>query len=148
MSRPVSGNRIGLIGAPPSARASTRPAPSVSTLLAAEGDGGKSIAGRIGICQSVRVWTDRQLAEFAGDGYVVARDVVPAALRDRAVARIDALLTERPPADGHTGHHTYWLETADEPDLAALLIGSAAMTWAEALTAPREMDVPAGLQWR
>ncbi|MET7422735.1 phytanoyl-CoA dioxygenase family protein [Dactylosporangium sp. NPDC005555] len=92
------------------------------------------------------MWTDRQLAEFARDGYAVLRDVVPAALRDRAVARIDALLTERPPADGHTGHHFYWLETADEPELAALLVGSAAMAWAEALTAPREIGAPPVLQ--
>jgi hypothetical protein len=92
------------------------------------------------------MWTGRQLAEFARDGYAVVRDAVPASLRDRAVARIDALLTERPPTDGHTGHHSYWLETADEPELAALLIGSAAMAWAEALAAPREIGVPSGLQ--
>jgi hypothetical protein len=92
------------------------------------------------------MWTAQQLADFARDGYVVARDVVPAGLRDSALARIDALLAERPPAAGHTGHHFYFEPTAGEPELTALLAGSGLLDWAGALTAPRTMAVPPMVQ--
>ena len=92
------------------------------------------------------MWTAQQLADFARDGYVVAREVVSVELRDNALARIDALLAERPPADGHTGHHFYFEPTADEPELTALLARSGALAWAGALTAPRPITVPPDVQ--
>jgi hypothetical protein len=92
------------------------------------------------------VWTKAQLAGFARDGYLVARDAVPADLRSVALARIDTLLAERPPPPGHTGHHFYWEPVSDEPELLALLTESPAWTLATTLTAPRPLLVPSQVQ--
>jgi hypothetical protein len=87
-----------------------------------------------------------QLRAFARDGFLVVRDVVPAAVRAAALTRIDALLAERPPEPGHTGHHFYFEPADDEPELVALLTGTPALAFAGALTAPRQLQAPSQVQ--
>lgn len=99
-------------------------------------------AGAYGAC----MWSTPQLRDFARDGFLVARGVVPAERQATARARIDALLGDRPPEPGHTGHHSYFLPAADEPGLLAVLTGTPAFRLAAALTSPRALRVPPQVQ--
>jgi hypothetical protein len=63
-----------------------------------------------------------------------------------ALARIDALLADRPPAPGHAGHHFYWQDAGEEPELLGLLTETPAWELAGALTRPRPLQVPAQVQ--
>jgi hypothetical protein len=92
------------------------------------------------------VWSESDLRAFARDGYVLARNAVPEPARATALARIDALLADRPPAPGHTGHHFYFEAAVDEPELLALLTGTASWELAGALTRPRRLQVPSQVQ--
>jgi ectoine hydroxylase-related dioxygenase (phytanoyl-CoA dioxygenase family) len=92
------------------------------------------------------MWSIEQLRRFAEDGYVVVRDVVAGNVLAAALARIDALVAARPPARGHTGHHFYFEPTAREPELSALLTGTAAFDLVSALTAPLTLRVPEQVQ--
>lgn len=82
------------------------------------------------------MWTIEQMHAFARDGYTVARNVIPASVRDLALARIEAILQEQPVAAGHASH-SYWLADDDEPQLRALLTDTPVLSLAEALTSPR-----------
>jgi hypothetical protein len=82
---------------------------------------------------------------LARDGYAVVRNVIPASVRDGALARIEALLQEQPVAAGHAGH-SYWLATDDEPELTALLTDTPVLSLAEALTSPRRIASAGYLQ--
>jgi Phytanoyl-CoA dioxygenase (PhyH) len=82
------------------------------------------------------VWTIEQMQTFARDGYMVVRNVIPASVRNRALARIEALLEEQPVEAGHTTH-SYWLAADREPELIALVTDTPALALAEALTSPR-----------
>lgn len=92
------------------------------------------------------MWSGDDLRDFARDGYLLARDVIPAPVRAAALARIDALLADRPPAPGHTGHHFYFEDAGGEPELLGLLTGTRAWELAGALTHPRPLQAPSQVQ--
>src|SRR5215468_11083199 len=86
------------------------------------------------------VLTNDQLTAFARDGFLVLPGVVDADRCAKAVARVDELLAERPPAEGHTGPHSY-VETAEaEPLLMATLTDSPAWQCACDLVAPLRLE--------
>jgi hypothetical protein len=92
------------------------------------------------------MWSDSDLRAFARDGYLLARGVVPAQAQAAALARIDALLADRPPAPGLTGHHFYFEDARDEPALLGLLTETPAWERAAGLTRPRPLRIPSQVQ--
>jgi hypothetical protein len=86
------------------------------------------------------VLTDDQLTAFARDGYLVLPGVVDADRCAKAQARIDELLAQQPPAEGHTGHHTYFDTAEAEPLLMATLTDSPAWQRAAELVAPLRLE--------
>src|SRR2546421_1484175 len=92
------------------------------------------------------MWSTSDLARFGRDGYLVAPGVVAPMLQAAACTRIRELLVARPVPAGHTGHHFYFLPSADEPVLVALLTDSGTLDLAAALTAPRRINPPAQVQ--
>jgi Phytanoyl-CoA dioxygenase (PhyH) len=86
------------------------------------------------------VYTAEQLTAFARDGYLVVPAVVDADRCVEAVARIDELLRDRPPAGGHTGHHHYFEPAEAEPLLMATLTESPAWQRAADLVAPLSLQ--------
>ncbi|HCT80760.1 MAG TPA: hypothetical protein DGG94_23285 [Micromonosporaceae bacterium] len=83
-----------------------------------------------------------QLQAFGRDGYLVVPSVIDGQRQAAALALIDKLLQAEPPADGHTGHHFYWRETADEPVLTELLTAAPAFSYISQLLAPLRSPGP------
>lgn len=89
--------------------------------------------------------SEKQLSEFGERGYLVIPNVVEPDIMDRARRRIDDTVDADPPAEGHTGHHFYFLNDEDEPALIAPLTatgteGASSFAHAEALTAPGALE--------
>lgn len=86
-----------------------------------------------------------QVEEFAERGFIVVPGAVPDDAVDKANRRIDAIVAADPPPEEKRGSHFYFLETKDEPDLAAPLTGGpafgAARELAEGLELPWQVQV-------
>jgi hypothetical protein len=94
-------------------------------------------------CRSLPSLDRRQLRAFGEAGFVIAPNVVTAALRDTAMREIDRMIVLQPPPVDHRGFHFYWAEglTAGDPLLAQLIDGGA-FALAASLVAPLAMLVP------
>jgi hypothetical protein len=85
--------------------------------------------------------TDDQLAQFASDGYLVLRKVVPENLLAAADAEIDGAMAERPgeSAPGE-GQRTWFLPLARLPRCDDVLRRSPVLAMAQELVAPNTID--------
>lgn len=86
--------------------------------------------------------SDEQFHEFAERGFLLIPQVVPADLLASAGRRIDQIVAADPPAPETRGNHFYFLETKEEPALAAPLTGTPAFALAEQLTGAGTLVAP------
>ncbi|NUR31166.1 MAG: phytanoyl-CoA dioxygenase [Catenulispora sp.] len=91
--------------------------------------------------------SETQLEEFSERGFLIVPNVVAPEVVERAHQRIDELIAADPPAEGHVGHHFYFLPAADEPALIAPLTdqgsaGPSGFSHAEALVGPDVLEAP------
>ena len=91
--------------------------------------------------------SESQLKEFGERGFLVVPNVVPAEVVEQASRRIDEVIAADPPAEGHVGHHFYFLKAADEPALIAPLMAQgpdhvSGFSCAEALVGPDVLVTP------
>jgi hypothetical protein len=77
---------------------------------------------------------------------VVAAATVSGVWSESELRDLAALLADRPPAPGHTGHHFYWEDASEQPELLGLLAGTPAWQLADALTRPRPLQAPPQVQ--
>ena len=80
-----------------------------------------------------------QVLDFARDGYIVLRDMVPAALVDAAQREIDNEIARNTPPPGQAGFHFPAMQA--NPALHALVQGSVIVSAVECLVAPGEVEV-------
>jgi hypothetical protein len=97
------------------------------------------------------VLSQEQLKEFGERGFLVVPGVVAPETVERAHRRIDELITEEPPAEGHVGHHFYFPKASEEPALIGPLMdvgadGTNAFAHAEALADPGLLEAPCQVQ--
>ena len=85
--------------------------------------------------------SDRELREFGTRGYVIVRNVIPAANLTAASTEIDRLIRDQPPPAGAVGHHFYWLSTLDGGPLPALFNDTSVRSLAESLTNPSTIEI-------
>ena len=87
-----------------------------------------------------------QLAEFAEQGFLLLRHVVPPEAVAAASRAIDELIEREPPGPDIRGPYNYFPAAAAAPELAALLAGRPAFGLAESLTGPGTLEVPGQIQ--
>jgi len=85
--------------------------------------------------------SDRELREFGTRGYVIVRNVIPAANLKAASTEIDRLIRDQPPPTGYVGHHFYWLSTLDGGPLPALFNDTSVRSLAESLIDPGRIEI-------
>jgi hypothetical protein len=85
--------------------------------------------------------SDRELREFGTRGYVIVRNVIPAANLTAASTEIDCLIRDQPPPVGSVGHHFYWRSTLDGGPLPALFNDTSVRSLAESLIDPGTIEI-------
>lgn len=81
------------------------------------------------------------MREFAGSGFVVMPQAVPAAQVATAHQAIDALLAARPPKPGHVGNLAFFERAEDQPELMSLMYSGSILAAAEQLTGAGTLQV-------
>jgi hypothetical protein len=82
-----------------------------------------------------------ELREFGIRGYVILRNVIPAANLTAASMEIDRLMNDQPPPTNHVGHHFYWLSTLHDGPLTALFNKTPLRSLAQSLIAPGTIEI-------
>src|SRR4051794_35813408 len=85
---------------------------------------------------------DETRREFGRQGYVVMPRALSDDLLDAANERVDDLLFENPPPDGHQGTYSLKLQLPGGDPLLVAVIDSFALGIAESLTSPRDIFYP------
>lgn len=86
------------------------------------------------------VLSGQELRNFASNGYVLLRNVIPEHLLVAADAEIDGVVSEDPPPPGTVGHHFYFLSPERLPAADAALRSSPALHLAEEFVRPYLLD--------
>ena len=85
--------------------------------------------------------SESELREFGIRGYVILRDVIPPATLAAASTAIDRLIAERPPPEGHVGHHFFGLSTLDGDPLPGLFYDTPLHSIAQSLIDPGAIEI-------
>jgi hypothetical protein len=85
--------------------------------------------------------SESELREFGIRGYVILRDVIPAATLAAASTAIDRLIDEQSPPAGHVGHHFYWPSSLVAGPLPGLFYETPLRSLAQSLIDPGGIEI-------